>query len=163
GEASEYDHVYWCYPRFHTVSAERVTDKMLDGKPGSLPFTITSDEGGATAPTHNKPVAKSIPVNFRDAVPCHEFLFAHAPSSVKYDVPDGMSRFTAIGWNPLSNSVKYEVRADDKLIYSSPEAGIVSIDIKLPVATKTIELKIDHLGDISMDHSYWCYPRLHRN
>ncbi|MDB5343071.1 MAG: hypothetical protein JWP89_1448 [Schlesneria sp.] len=163
GEIHSYDHVYWCYPRFHAVTAERVTDKMLDGKPGPLPFVVASSEVGAASLTHNKPIAHSPPVNFRDAVPCHEFIFAHAPSSIKYQIPDGMTRFTAIGSTPLSNSAKYEVWADGKLIYSSPQAGLVPIDIKLPARSKVIELKNDHLDDATADHSYWCYPRLHRD
>lgn len=160
---SAYDHVYWCYPRFHAVKAERVTDAMLDGKPGPLRFEVASSEIPATPLTRNKPIGASGPVHFRDAVPCHEFIFAHAPSSIKYDVPDGMSRFTAIGLTPLSNSAKYEVLADGKLIYKSPQAGVVSIDAKLPAQTKSIELKVDPLGDAAADHSYWCYPRLHRD
>jgi hypothetical protein len=163
GENSGYDHVYWCYPRFHFVSAERVTDKMLDGKPGPLPFSVASSEVGGASLTHNKSIFASVPVNFRDAVPCYEFIFAHAPSSIKYEVPDGMSRFTAIGSTPLSNSAKYEVWADGQRIYSSPQAGMVPIDIKLPARTKTIELKVDDLDGAVADHSYWCYPRLHRN
>jgi hypothetical protein len=163
GENSGYDHVYWCYPRFHTLTAERVTDKMLDGKPGPLPSVVASSEVGAASLTHNKSIVNSVPVNFRDAVLCHEFIFAHAPSSIKYEVPDGMARFSATGSTPFSNSAKYEVWADGKLIYSSPQAGLVPIDIKLPARSKVIELKIDHLDEATADHSYWCYPRLHRN
>lgn len=163
GKNSGYDHVYWCYPRFHSLIAERVTDKMLDGKPGPLPFFVASSEVGAASLTHNKPIAHSPPVNFRDALLCHEFIFAHAPSSIKYQIPDGMTRFTAIGSTPFSNSAKYEVWADGKLIYASPQAGLVSINIKLPARSKVIELKIDHLDDATADHSYWCYPRLHRD
>lgn len=162
-EDRDYDHAYWCYPRFHAVIADRITDQMLDGKPGPLPFTIASGEVGEGSLEHKKPYLKSAPVNFRDAVPCHEFIFAHAPSTIKYAVPEGMTRFTAVGLNALSKSVKYEVWADDKRIYSSPEAGMVSIDAQLPAATKVIELKVVHLDDPFADHSIWCYPRLHRN
>ena len=73
-----------------------------------------------------------------------------------------MSRFTAIGYNVRSHHVKYEVWADAKRIYENPQAGIVPIDVKLPSGTKTIELKINDLGDFYDDFSMWCYPRLHR-
>ena len=157
-----YDHTYWRYPRYHAVTQEKITDKMLDGRPGPLKFAIVSYAGTVT---RNRPAIdalKSVPVHFRDAQPCDEFLFAHAPSIVTYQVPEGMSRFTAIGYNVRSHHVKYEVWADAKRIYESPQAGIVPIDVKLPSDTKTIELKINDLGDFHDDFSMWCYPRLHR-
>lgn len=73
-----------------------------------------------------------------------------------------MTRFTAIGYAVLRHHVKYEVWADAKRIYESPQAGIIPIDVKLPPGTKTIELKINDLGNNRDDHSMWCYPRLHR-
>ncbi len=160
-----FDHTYWCYPRFHSVTQEKITDKMLDGKPGPLKFEIASHKVGAGSLTHNKPlidVLKSVPLHFRDTQPCNDFLLAIAPSTVTYQVPDGMTRFTAIGYNVLSHSVKYEVWADAKRIYESPQAGIIPIDVKLPPNTKTIELRINDLGDNQNDRSMWCYPRLHR-
>ena len=101
-------------------------------------------------------------VHFRDALPCDEFLYAIANSSTKYAVPEGMNRFTVIGYNVQSFHVKYEVLANGKLIYQSPQAGIVPIDVSLPPNTKMIELKVDGLGNTNWDHSLWCYPRLHR-
>ncbi|MCX7422629.1 MAG: NPCBM/NEW2 domain-containing protein [Planctomycetia bacterium] len=158
------DHTYWCYPRFHSVASDKVTDKMLDGKLGTLKFSIASSSVGYGALTHNQPITglRSVPVHFRDAQPCDEFLFAHAPSTVTYQVPEGMSRFTAIGYNVYGHHVNYEVWADAKRLYESPQAGIIPIDVKLPPGTKTIELKINDLGKDWGDHSMWCYPRLHR-
>ena len=63
-----------------------------------------------------------------------------------YVVPEGMTRFTAIGYNVMSHHVKYEVWADAKRINESLQAGIVPIDVKLPPGTKTIELKVSVLG-----------------
>ncbi len=74
----------------------------------------------------------------------------------------GLIRFTAIGYNVVSHHVKFEVWADAKRLYESPQAGIVPIDVKLPSGTKTIELKINDLGNRAADQSMWCYPRLHR-
>jgi hypothetical protein len=162
-EDVQYDHAYWCYPRFHSVSAERITDKMLDGKPGPLKFNIVSSEAEYGV-TRNQPISilKSAPVHFRDAEPCDEFIFAHAPSTVTYRVPEGMTRFTAIGYNAISHHVKFEVWADAKRVYESPDSGIVNIDVKLPPRTKSIELKTDDLGRDVSDFSMWCYPRLYR-
>jgi hypothetical protein len=163
GENNIFDHSYWCYPKFHSVTAEHVTDRMLDEKTPTLKFNIAAGtaEFGVS---RNQPIKgfKSVPIHFRDAVPCDEFLFAHAPSTVTYLVPKGMTRFSAIGVNAMSHSVKFEVWADAKRIYQSPQMGIIPIDVKLPPGTKTIELKIADLGDGRYDHSIWCYPRLSR-
>jgi len=164
-EDQHFDHSFWCYPRYHNVTQDKLTDKMLEGKPNSsLKFTISTGTVGANQLTHNR-VAKglrSVPLALGDRIPCDEFLFSHAPSTVSYAVPDGMTRFTAIGYNVLSNHVKYEVWADANRIYESQQAGIVPIDVKLPKGTKTIELKVNDLRDGRNDISIWCYPRLHR-
>jgi hypothetical protein len=159
----EYDHTHWCYPRYHTVTSDRLTDKMLDGKPGTLKFSVAS--GNAPSPvTRNQHMGpcRYVPVNFRDATLCDEFLYDHPPSTVTYQVPEGMTRFTAIGYCVWSNHVKFEVWADAKRIYESPQAGIVPIDVKLPAKTKTVELRVTDLGDGRADHALWCYPRLYR-
>ena len=155
---------YWCYPRFHSVIAEKVKDKMLDGDSGPLKFTVASGTAGYGGVGHNEPIpwVQSIPINFRDALPCDEFLFAHASSTVSYQVPEEMTRFTAIAYNVFSHSANYEVWADAKRIYESPRVGILPIDVKLPPGTKTIELKINDMDGARGDHSMWCYPRLHR-
>ncbi len=156
----------WCYPRFHTVAANKISDKQLDGKSSPLKFTVAAHSVGHGAFVHNKHwddrMKTASVVHFRDALPCDEYLYAIANSSTKYAVPEGMNRFTAIGYNVQSFHVKYEVLANGKLIYQSPQAGIVPIDVSLPPKTKMIELKVDSLGDTNWDHSLWCYPRLHR-
>ncbi|MDB5343800.1 MAG: hypothetical protein JWP89_2177 [Schlesneria sp.] len=159
-----FENTYWCFPRFHAVAADRLTDKMLDGKHGPLKFNIASGTVASGEMSHNQPIEKSLstPIHFRDAQPCDEFLFGHAPSVVTYQVPPGMTRFTAIGYDVMSDSVKYEVWADGNRIYESPQVGIVSIDVKLPPGAKTIDLKVNPLGNYAGDYSMWCYPRLYR-
>lgn len=163
-EAKEYDHTAWCYPRFHAVAANRITDQMLDEKPGPLEFTMTSGTGEFGVTSH-QPFGDghTAPVHFRDALPCDEFLFGHAPSTVTYEVPPNMYRFSAIGYNVLSHSVKYEVWADGERIFQSPLAGITKIDVPLPDGTKKIELRANPDDGEFADQSIWCYPRLHRN
>lgn len=160
------DHCYWCFPRYHTVTVDKLTEKMLEGKLSStgLKFTVASGTVGAHKLTHNQPIKylTAVPLSSEDQVPCHEFLYAHAPSTVTYAVPEGMSRFTAIGYNVRSQHTRFEVWADAKKIYESPQAGIIPMDVKLPKGTKTIELKVKDLGDDRYDQSMWCYPRLHR-
>ncbi len=154
---SSFDRALWCYPRFHGVTADQITDEMLDNESSSLPLNLTGATKGQLPGDLN---AK--PVQFRQRQPCDELLLAHAPSSMTYAIPRGMTRFTAIGYEVLMQQVRFEVWVDQKKIYESPAAGIVPIDVKLPPGSKTLELKVDELGDISYDWSFWCYPRLHR-
>lgn len=158
------DRSYWCYPRFHRVAADQIADGAIDGREGPLKFKIESSSVGFGKLTRNVPIEQTVavPLHFRDAVPCDEFLFSHANSSVSYAIPEGMKRFTAIAYNVRSHHVKYEVWADAKQIYAGPTAGIHPIDVKLPNGAKSIELKINDLGNFAYDFSMWCYPRLHR-
>lgn len=164
GNAS-FDHVYWCYPRFHVVDKDKITSKMLEGNPGPLKFAIAAGEVHLGKLSHNEsfhPEVHSPPLDYSSAVPCDEYLFGVATSSVIYEIPVGMTRFSAIGYNVRSNHVKFEVWSDARKLYESPVAGIVPIQVKLPPGTKRIELKVDELGTSFHDYSMWCYPRLHK-
>lgn len=158
-----FDHTYWCYPRFHAVPASKIVDKALDDKPGKLKFEIAGATG--TAVTHNRPalpVLRSPPVHFRDAVPCHEFFYCHAPSSLTFAIPRGMTRVTAVGYNVHTHSTRFEVWAGKQVLFRSQPGGIVPIDVRFPQGATEFTLRIDSLGDQNLDHSFWCYPRLHR-
>jgi len=160
-----HDRTYWCYPRFHTVASGAIEEAMLDGPAGPLPFTIAAHTVGEQELTHNQPIRTltSVPLKFRDALACDEFLFAHAPSTLIYEVPAGMTRFTAIGFNTCSQHTKFEVWAEGKRIYESPQAGITPIDVKLPSGIKNIALKVNSLGEQHHDLGFWCYPRFSKN
>ncbi|MDB5347614.1 MAG: Tetratricopeptide repeat protein [Schlesneria sp.] len=163
-EAHHYDHAYWCYPRFHPEPANKIEDDRLDSNRSKL--TLRGWTGNAEAGvTYDQPIPgfQTGPISFRNLAPCDEFIFAHAASSMKFQVPEGMTRFTAIGYNVMSQMARYEVLADDVRVFQSAEAGIVPIDVRLPANTKTIQLKIDACGDITGDHAIWCYPRLNKN
>ena len=159
------DHTYWCYPRFHSTSANETKEPAISGKAGTKALNILSATVGAGELTRNKPAgpdAFSVPLHYTDAVPCHEFFIAHASSSVTFAVPEGMTKFTGIGYNAYRHSVRFDVLADGKLIYQSPQAGIIPIEVKLPAGTKQIELRADALGNADQDWCSWCYPRLHK-
>lgn len=158
-----YDHSFWCYPRFHRVPAEEIKDEMLDSKNDVLPWDVKHSRVQGGPLTHNERIFPSAPLNFRHASPCDEFIFAHAVSSIKYAVPAGMNRFTAIGYCCASEAVRYEVWVNSRKIYESPRAGIVPIDVKLPPEAKYIELRIESFGNGFMDWSMWCYPRLYQD
>jgi hypothetical protein len=158
------DFAYWCNPRFHALPVARLTEKQIEGKPGPLKFNISTSTVASNTLTRNQPIGtfNAGPLQFGDAVPCDEFLYSIPNASVSYAVPEGMTRFTAIGYCVVSQSVRFEVWADTKKIHSSNAAGIAPIDVKLPKGTKTIELRMDSLGDLTGDHAMWCYPRLTR-
>jgi len=171
----DFDQSYWCYPRFHSEKADDLDEgdlydrlpgnKLAKGKaPGKLAFVVTKNQIEGEKLTYNTP-PKNIsyaPVDFKDATPCDEFIFAHATSAFSYAVPEEMTRFTAIGYCVKSKHVRFEVFANGVGIYRSPTAGIVPIDVKLPKGTRTLELRIDNLGSYDFDVSMWCYPRLHK-
>lgn len=73
-----------------------------------------------------------------------------------------MTRFTATGYNVIGHSARFEVWADGKRIFESPDAGIVSIDVRLPLNCRGIELKTNDCGNAAGDQCIWCYPRLSR-
>ena len=159
------DYAYWCYPRFHSTKANDLTEPAISGKSGEPVQRFTTASVGFGELSRNKPCGpniSSVPLHYTDAVPCDEFCFAHANSSVIFPVPEGMTRFTAIGYCILSQSVQFKVLADTRLIYQSPQAGIIPISVKLPPGTKQLELQVDSLGDNGDDWSLWCYPRLHK-
>ena len=160
-----FDHSYWCYPRFHTSSAQDTNEPEISGRSGTQVLHIASVTVGAGELSRNRPWApgiSSVPLHYTDAVPCNEFFFAHANSSVTFAVPEGMTKFTGIGYNTNSQSVRFELLADAKLIYQSPQAGIIPIEVKLPAGTKQLEMRVDSMGDQFFDFSFWCYPRLHK-
>ena len=164
--SQDFDHSYWCYPRFHEVSSNQVSDDMLDSPPGKFRFEIRNSVVEADRTTARNqlshPYLTCPPIHFRDATPCHEFYFAHSPSSITLAVPDGMTRFTGIGYNVKNHHVTYEVWADGNKIFDTGRAGIVPIDLQLPKDTKLLDLRVNDLGTNSNGYTFWCYPRLHR-
>ena len=92
---------------------------------------------------------------------CHEYLYAHAPSRLVYDIPAIARSFTAVGSCVVSADVRYIVRADGRELFRSPRAGVAPIRVDLPLGARQLELRVDDLGDHGADHSYWLLPRFH--
>jgi hypothetical protein len=89
---------------------------------------------------------------------CTEYLFAHAASVVKYNIPPKSRYFTAIAYSATSSSVKFIVRVDGKEMYSSQELPMSRVLVELPEGAKVLELECDPMGNIKFDQSCWCYP-----
>jgi hypothetical protein len=113
----------------------------------------------------NSPSAGNKPIPFDQT--CGEYLFAHATSLVRYDIPPEAKRFFAVGYSSGSKSVSYRVLADDRIIFQSkelvkyPECAVV-MDAPIPSGSKTLKLIVDNMGNGNSDWSYWCWPRLYK-
>ncbi|MCA9020563.1 MAG: NPCBM/NEW2 domain-containing protein, partial [Planctomycetaceae bacterium] len=157
------DRVYWCEPRFYSRPVDQIRDDSDRQGEAALPFTITESKLEIGGLTHNVPFESvgSGPLTPESLVFCHEFLFAHAPSSLVYELPAGATRFEAVGYCPFSQGVKYIVLADGKPVYMGERTCVEKISVALPAGTKRLELLVDDLGNSLFDRSMWCYPRVH--
>lgn len=100
--------------------------------------------------------------------PCENYLFAHAPSRVVYDVPRGTLRFTSVGVHPsgdpnIVGSWAYIVTIDGKELFHSkalldyPNLEC-PIEVDVPPGAKRIELIVDDLRNNFGDHAIWAEP-----
>ena len=100
-----------------------------------------------------------------DKKPVSQYLFAHAPSSLKYRIPSGATAFKAVGgcWNYYTSDLSFIVKIDGKEMFRShtlekyPDLQ-VPVFVKLPPKAKEIELLIDDQGRMSGKWSMWCWP-----
>lgn len=96
------------------------------------------------------------------------FYFAHAPSSLIFNIPDGAIGFRAIGTHPAGTfrpdigQWRLAVCVDDCEVFLSggirEAGGKIPIEIPLPKGARQIELRADPLGSADMDHCVWAYP-----
>ncbi|HZE96912.1 MAG TPA: NPCBM/NEW2 domain-containing protein [Planctomycetota bacterium] len=104
---------------------------------------------------------------------CKKYLFAHAPSSLTFDIPPGCRQFLATGIKLDRNNLavtgawKYIVVVDGKVLYESKVLNELKefeadIAVTLPPGAKEIQLKVDDLADTRGDWSVWAYPRFQR-
>ena len=104
-----------------------------------------------------------------DGRPCRTYVYAHAPSSVIYDIPEGVIGFRAIGTSPTGGVFRRDigqwrlaVRVDDAEAFISKgiqEAnGKIVVEIPLPKGAKEIELRADPMGGASHDQAIWAEP-----
>ena len=100
--------------------------------------------------------------------PCEEYIFAHAASWILYDIPAGVTSFSAWGIRPsgddnIVGSWFYIVKVDGKELFrSKPLASYpdleVQIQVAIPPGSKQIELIIDPMKNQFADHSIWAVP-----
>jgi len=97
---------------------------------------------------------------------CREFIYAHANSSIIYEIPRGSAYFVAAGACSYhaNKSIRFLVKVDGKLKLKSKRldrlrGGSVSIRVKLPQGARKIELIVDNCGNSNYDWSVWAFPR----
>lgn len=106
-----------------------------------------------------------------DGQPCHRYLFAPAQSALKFNVPIGYTRFSAIAMGPQwagkrgNYTWNYSVLANDQPLFDGPSLSVspgkrYSVDVALPPGTKTITLLTKTNNGTVLDHSIWAHPRL---
>lgn len=169
------DHSFWLYPRLHPIPSDRIASLQGPWSGKEIPLTtyppqnvsvgwycLVSKARGAKLEL-GLPLDTVPPVDMEAPQPCEEFLFAYAPSRLVYILPAGAKRFTAIGYCLHNHSVQFKVGVDGVVLYESPRAGIVNIDVSLPSGASRLELVVDDLGDNTFDWSFWCYPYVHRD
>jgi hypothetical protein len=98
-----------------------------------------------------------------------DYLFAHAPSRIVYDIPPGFSKFEAWGVRTQGDdnvfgSWLYVVKIDGKEVFRSKPlveyyTYEIPIQIQIPAGAKEIELIIDDLTNKFADHSIWALPK----
>ena len=104
---------------------------------------------------------------------CKQYLFAHAPSSLVYEIPARSKTFLATGVKLDKNAAhvagtwKYLVVIDGKTVYDSKPLNEVKgfeleMSVPIPAGAKEIELKVDPLGDYTSDWATWAYPRFQK-
>ena len=99
-----------------------------------------------------------------DGKPCTDFIYAHANSLIRYNIPKGVKYFHAIACSPHSKSVAFFIRIDGKQVFKSRALEkyrdkTTKVKVKIPLNAKIIELVADTLGDANSDHSCWGYPQ----
>jgi len=129
------------------IRMEPVYSTTLD----SYPLRINENGGYYPSPTINRKV-------------CDEYIFAVAPSLIRYDIPPGAKWFKAVGLSFGGGAFKFVVTIDGDQLFESKPLNLydykqVKVRVKIPDEAKQIELIVDNLGNSNDDNSVWAYPR----
>jgi len=99
-----------------------------------------------------------------------DYLFAHASSRIKYEIPAGVTKFEAWGVRThgdenVFGSWFYIVKIDGKEVFRSKplveyETYEIPISVPIPQGSKELELIIDNMTNGFADHSIWALPKL---
>jgi len=154
-DVSIFNHSFWLRPSFYRKNkpTERISCSKIKA------FDIDPRDLNKIQ-FNSIPPGVMRPLDISQQTKCTEFIYAHAPSQVDFEVPSGAKKFKAVGYNTISQSTAFEVRFDNGLnSFVSKPAGVVKIDVKIPHGAKKISLIVNSLGNKSCDSSFWLYPR----
>ena len=153
------DESFWMFPRMNSRPADRVTD--FDGRDSRSKRLVDLTPVMKTTAARSKSYKPLLPV-YPVEGPCRDFLYAHPPSRIVYQVPKGATRFSAEGYSITERDVRFRVSVNGKEVYQSNQLGIEAIQVPLPRQANTIELWTEPSarGRVSSDDAaFWCFPR----
>lgn len=156
---------------FTSVQVRPISGNATIGRDGPLfePLPAEIESLKRTALTRLEPLAvktfgdsfavsKGPAATIVNGEPCTEYLYAHAPSVLKYAIPANSRYFTAIAYAARTTTVKFIVRVDGKQLYSSQDLALARVLVELPAGAKELELECDPMGNLREDQCCWCFP-----
>ncbi len=156
------DESYWLFPRVHARPASAL--KAFDEKDARSKQLVQITPLTQVIAPRNAAQKRLAPVYPADC-PCHEFLYAHPPSRIVYQVPKGAKRFSAIGYCIDGKTVRFRVSVNGNVVHQSGPAGTEKIQFSLQRQAETVELWIDPSSEGQVrpeDVAFWCFPRFTR-
>lgn len=93
-----------------------------------------------------------------------DYLYAPAPSVLKYKIPMGMKYFQAKAGTFDGKNVSFRVSADDKTLFESKsleslKTSMIDVEAELPVDAKMLLLTIDRIGGGNAVATWWAFPK----
>jgi NPCBM/NEW2 domain len=86
--------------------------------------------------------------------PRKDYLLAHAPSRVEYDIPVGAAKFSALAVSTSNQSCTFSIAVDGKVMFALKSLGaynhgVVDINVVLPKEGKKLALITTSVGDFN--------------
>ncbi|MDG2384212.1 MAG: NPCBM/NEW2 domain-containing protein [Pirellulaceae bacterium] len=116
---------------------------------------INENTSASVGPIHELPRLGRQPIS--------RFLWAHAPSMVEYDVPEGAKMFRAVAVlnADSTDGAEFVVQVDGKKFSSGlvkTRGRTIPISIPLPEKAKKIVLRVESQKSAQGDETYWVNP-----
>jgi len=95
-----------------------------------------------------------------DNARCFEYIWAHAPSDLVFDIPAGTKQFTSYALSQSSQNVRFIVIIDGKEKFSQEPGGKpIPVNVMIPDGAKRIQLIVNTVGSSNnAAHSLWAFP-----
>jgi len=95
-----------------------------------------------------------------DNARCFEYIWAHAPSDLVFEIPSGSKQFTAYALSQSSQAVRFIVMIDGKEKFAQEPGGKnIPVNVMIPEGAKRIQIIVNTVGSSNnAAHSLWAYP-----